>query len=53
MRLELVAVAVGPDCFFRLRPDPQRKRHSENVLVHIWHRPRTSNTTLNLFGILG
>ena len=39
MRLELVAVAVGPDSKFFSFMSWSATRQSENVLVHILHRP--------------
>ena len=41
MRLELVAVAVGPDSNFFSFASWSATRYSENVLVHIWRRPKS------------
>ena len=45
MSLELVAVAVGQDFNFFSFSATRQSRHSENVLVHIWHLSRSSGTS--------
>ena len=50
MRLELWPLLWGRILIFSSFTSWSVTRHSKNILVHIWHRPRTSNS-LNLLGI--
>ena len=40
-----MAVAVGQDFNFFSFSATRQSRHSENVLVHIWHLSRSSGTS--------